>query len=326
MTLITRMRRLRYQPVIRDLVRETVLTKHDLVLPLFIKHGLTKKVPVQSMPGVYQLGLAHVEEKIESMLKAGLKAVLLFGVPAHKDPFGCDSYADDGIVQQAIRKVKAVAPEMLVISDICLCEYTEHGHCGVVNEKTGCPDVDNDETLALLQKQALSHVKAGADILAPSGMIDGAVGAIRRALDDTNLVHIPIVAYSTKYASTLYGPFREAAEGAPQFGDRRTYQMDPANAAEGIREAQLDIDEGADIIMVKPAHAYLDVIYRVKQAFPTVPLSAYHTSGEYAMLQAAIANGWLSDKVVLEIHTAIKRAGADFIFTYYAEELARGLS
>lgn len=320
--LTTRLRRLRHHPKMRDLIRETVLTKDDLVAPLFIKHGKNLKHPIASMPGQEQISVDRLEERIENILRVGLKSVLLFGIPKEKDGTGSDSYHDEGIVQQAIRKIKALAPELLVISDVCFCEYTDHGHCGVVNERTGRVDVDNDETLMLLQKQALSHVNAGADVVAPSGMMDGAVGAIRRILDEKGHTHIPIIGYSAKYASTLYGPFREAAEGAPKFGDRRSYQSDPANTRESLREVALDIEEGADVVMVKPAHAYLDVIARVKDAFPEVPLSAYHVSGEYAMLKAAILNGWLSEKAILEVLLSIKRAGADFIFTYFAEEVA----
>jgi porphobilinogen synthase len=325
MELHKRLRRLRYHPTIRDLIRETYLTPQDLVAPIFIKHGSNLKIPIPPMPGYFQWSIDRLEEKIHEILEVGLSSVLLFGIPEVKDSVGSDSYDPQGIIQRAIRRIKSIAPDLLVISDICFCEYTDHGHCGVMNDKTGRMDLDNDETLALLVRQAVSHAQAGTDVIAPSGMIDGMVQAIRYGLDQAGFSHIPILSYSIKYCSTLYSPFRVAAEGPPRFGDRRTYQMDPANGKEALREASLDLIESADILMVKPAHTYLDIIHRVKEAYPTIPLGAYHTSGEFAMLKAAINNGWIPESTMMEVLTAIKRAGADFIITYCAEEAARYL-
>lgn len=324
----TRLRRLRHNAKIRNLVRETNLNIDKLIFPLFIRHGSNVKKPIESMPGHFQLSVDNLEQEIKSITELGIKSVLLFGIPAEKDPLGKDSYSDYGIIQSAIPVIKKVAPELLVISDVCFCEYTDHGHCGLVTNQGTNEEVqiDNDKTIELLAKQAVSHAKAGADVVAPSANMDGMVFAIRTALDQNGFQHIPILSYAVKYASSMYGPFRLAAEGAPKFGDRRTYQMDFANTNEAIRECTLDINEGADMLMVKPAHTYLDVIYRVKQLFPFIPLCAYHTSGEFAFIKAAAEKGWIDErKGVLEILTAIQRAGADFIITYYAKEIAAWL-
>ncbi len=321
-----RLRRLRQHEGLRHLVRETQLDIHDLVYPLFIKHGLTEKKPIASMPGQYQLGLAHLEAEIQEIKELNIPAIILFGIPEYKDGQGSASCQDAGIIQQAIQEIKRIAPQLLVISDICFCEYTDHGHCGVLSEKTGKIDVDNDETLTLLVNQSISHAKAGCDVIAPSGMMDGMVSAIRSGLDEAGFSHIPILSYAAKYASSFYGPFREAAEGAPQFGDRRTYQMDPANAKEALREVDSDVDEGADMLMVKPALSYLDIIHQTKQRYPEIPLCAYQVSGEYAMVKAAAQAGWIDEKkVVLEMLLSIKRAGADFIISYFAKDVARWL-
>lgn len=318
-----RMRRLRSHPKIQDLIRETQLQVTDLIQPLFIHHGENVKNHIASMPGQFQLSLDHLPDAIREIEALGIPGIILFGIPELKDSEGKCAIDPQGIIQNAIRKIKAIAPDLLVISDLCFCEYTDHGHCGVISDKTGQPDVDNDLTLKILVQQAISHAQAGADVIAPSGMIDGMVQVIRQGLDNHGFEHIPILSYAVKYCSALYGPFREAAQGAPQFGNRRSYQMDPANAQEALREAALDVQEGADMLMVKPAHAYLDVISQVKQKFPHVPLAAYHVSGEFAMIKAAAQNGWIDEKrVALEILTAIKRAGADFIITYYAREVA----
>lgn len=322
----TRLRRLRQHQTLRDLVRETQLNVCHLVLPLFIRHGSDIKKPIASMPGHFQLSVDRLEEEINTLLVLGIKGVLLFGIPEQKDPQGLDACSDNGIIQTAIPVIKKAAPHLLVMTDVCFCEYTDHGHCGVLIERNSQHDIDNDKTLALLAKQAVSHAKAGADLIAPSGMIDGMVHAIRQALDEADFQHIPILSYSVKYSSSLYGPFREAAEGAPQFGDRRTHQMDVANVNEALRECGLDIAEGADMLMVKPAHAYLDVITRVKQTYPALPLGAYHTSGEYAMIKAAGEKGWLDERnAALEVLTSIRRAGADFIITYFAKDAAKWL-
>lgn len=321
----TRLRRLRLNHRVRDLVRDTQLEIGDLVLPLFIHHGTGIKNAISAMPGHHQLSVDQLEEEIKQIVALGIRSVLLFGIPAEKDDLGKDAYSDHGIIQTAIRAIKKMAPELLVISDVCFCEYTNHGHCGVVEHQHADQEVNvhNDKTLELLGKQAVSHAKAGADIIAPSANMDGMVHAIRTALDDAGFQHIPILSYSVKYASSMYGPFREAAKGAPQFGDRKTYQMDFANANEAMRESALDVAEGADMLMVKPAHTYLDIIRRVKDAHPALPLGAYHTSGEFAMIKAASKNGWIDEKKsALEVLTAIKRAGADFIITYYAKEVA----
>lgn len=319
MTLTTRLRRLRQHPRLRDLMSEHTLSVNDLVLPLFIKEGIDDNVAIQSMPGCYQLSLHKLKKEIVEIQKLHIPAVILFGIPKHKDASGSAAWHTNGIIQQAVKIIKETAPNLLVITDLCFCEYTDHGHCGVVTNA----NVDNDKTLPLLAKQAISHAKAGADVIAPSGMMDGMVAAIRQGLDAEGFTHTPILSYAVKYASCLYGPFREAAEGAPQFGDRRSYQMNPANANEALREAELDIQEGADMLMVKPAGYYLDVIYRVKQRFPAVPLSAYQVSGEYSMIKHAARVGLINEtQAMLESLLAIKRAGADFIITYFARELA----
>jgi len=323
----TRLRRLRQNENIRNLVRETKLDIKKLILPLFIKHGTGIKNPISSMPGHYQISVDLLTEEVKAISALGIKNIMLFGIPEHKDPLGKDSYSDHGIIQTAIPVIKKAAPDLLVMSDICFCEYTDHGHCGVITQQnTHDVHVDNDKTLELLARQAISHAKVGVDIIAPSGSMDGMVGAIRHALDTAGYHNTPILSYSVKYASAMYGPFRQAAEGAPKVGDRRSYQMDPANTNEALRECALDIAEGADMLMVKPAHTYLDVIARVKQAYPELPLCAYHTSGEFAMLKAAAEKGWIDErKGALEVLTSIHRAGADFIFTYYAKEVAQWL-
>ncbi len=325
----TRLRRLRQNTALRDLIRETRLELEKFVMPLFVRHGHGIKNPIPAMPGMFQLSLDQLDAEIRDLYALGIKSVLLFGIPAHKDPLSLSSYAEDGIIQQAIPIIKAAAPAMLVMSDICCCEYSDHGHCGIITAGDHERDVivDNDQTLAILARQALSHARAGTDIIAPSATMDGMVFAIREALDHAGYQHLPILSYSVKYASAMYGPFRQAAEGAPKFGDRRTYQMDYANTNEAMRECMLDIAEGADMIMVKPAHTYLDVIYRIKESFPELPLCAYHTSGEYAMIKAAAQNGWIDErKTAIEVLTAIRRAGADVIISYYTKALATWLA
>ncbi len=320
--MIIRPRRLRGTPAIRDMVRETHLSVKDLIAPLFAKPGQGTRDPISSMPEQYQFSVDTLVEEVRELSDLGIPAVILFGLPDRKDPFGSRAWAEDGIVQQAISAVKSAVPDMLVITDLCFCEYTDHGHCGVI--KNG--DVDNDATLELLSRQALSHAKAGADLIAPSDMMDGRVAAIRKALDAEGYHGIGILSYAVKYASGFYGPFRDAAESAPQFGDRASYQMDPANAREALRETELDLAEGADMIMVKPALPYLDIISRVREICP-VPLAAYNVSGEYAMIKAAELNGWMDGKrVMMEALTSIKRAGADLILTYFAKEAARLLT
>lgn len=318
---IYRPRRLRRNEKLRDLVRETALSPKDLIYPLFVGPGKGKAEPVSSMPGVAQLSVDRVVEECREVASLGIPAVILFGIPEHKDSTGSEAYQDSGIVQQAVREIKEKVPDLLVITDVCLCEYTDHGHCGVIKDG----DVDNDATLELLAKEALSHAKAGADIVAPSDMMDGRVGAIREILDQNRLQQVAIMAYAAKYASGFYGPFREAAESTPQFGDRRSYQMDPANGDEALREVELDIREGADIVMVKPAMSYLDIVYRVKQKFG-YPVAAYNVSGEYSMVKAAGKNGWIDERrVMFEVLLSIKRAGADMILTYFAKDAAREL-
>lgn len=323
----TRLRRLRYHPAVRDLVRETRLTPANLILPLFVRRGQGVRLEIASMPGQYQWSLDVFERELERIAKLGLGGIILFGIPERKDALGRDACDDAGIIQDAVRVAKRVAPNLLTITDVCFCEYTDHGHCGVVNDKTDRIDVDNDATLELLGRQALSHARAGADMVAPSGMMDGMVGAIRLALDGGGYSHLPIMSYAAKFASAYYGPFRDAAESAPQFGDRRTYQMDPASGpGQALREVELDLAEGADIIMVKPALAYLDILSSVRDRFPGVPLAAYNVSGEYSMVKAAAARGWLDERAVaLETLTAIRRAGAGIILTYWAEEAAKWL-
>jgi porphobilinogen synthase len=320
-----RPRRLRGHPRLRDLVRETDLSVQDLVYPLFVYHGKNLRREIPSMPGQYQLSLDRLGEAVAAVSELGIPAILLFGIPDHKDARGSAASRDDGIVQEAIRVAKKVAPGLLVVTDLCFCEYTDHGHCGPLTETRGRIDVDNDATLPLLAEQAKSHAKAGADVIAPSGMMDGMVQAIRHGLDTAGFTDLPIISYAAKFASGYYGPFREAAESAPSFGDRRSYQMDPANSDEAIREVALDLAEGADVVMVKPALAYLDIIWRVKETFG-VPVAAYNVSGEYAMVKAAAANGWIDERrIVLETLTSIRRAGADMILTYHAPDVAQWL-
>lgn len=317
---IKRMRRLRANDTIRSMVRETHLTTADFIYPLFVTFGENKRNPINSMPGTYQLSVDNLLPEIEEIHSLGIPAVLLFGIPEHKDGMASSSYDEHGVVQEATRAIKSAYPDLLVVTDVCLCEYMDHGHCGII-ESDGT--VNNDASLELLAREALSHVQAGADIVAPSDMMDGRVGYIRRVLDSEGYAHIPIMSYAAKYASAFYGPFREAAESAPQFGNRKTYQMDPANVLEALREVELDIQEGADIVMVKPALAYLDVLKAVKDKF-AYPTAAYNVSGEYAMVKAAGAQGWIDEEaVMLEILTAIKRAGADIIITYAAKDMAR---
>jgi porphobilinogen synthase len=324
----TRLRRLRYHPAIRSLIRETRLDPASLILPLFARPGKGVRQPIGSMPGHAQLSVDLIAEEAREAASVGLGGIILFGIPAEKDPVGRDSYSESGIVQQAIKAAKDAAPDLLVLTDVCFCEYTDHGHCGAIDDHTGRMDVNNDATLELLGRQALSHAQAGADLVAPSGMMDGMVGAIRKALDGSGFTHLPILSYAAKYASSFYGPFREAAESTPKFGDRRAYQMDPAAAAEqALREVELDLVEGADLVMVKPALAYLDIIRLVRDRFPGVPLAAYNVSGEYAMVKAAAQNGWIDERALaLESLTAITRAGARIILTYWAKEAASWLA
>jgi porphobilinogen synthase len=314
-----RPRRLRDKRLLRTLVRETALAVDDLVYPLFVVHGRGVREPIGPMPGQHRFSLDELVKECKDAAGMGIPAVLLFGLPADKDPRGREAYAEDGIVQQAVRAVKDTVPDLLVVTDVCLCEYTSHGHCGVVEDGA----VRNDATLELLARTAVSHAEAGADVVAPSDMMDGRVGAIREALDDATFTDTPIMAYSAKYASVFYGPFREAADSTPQFGDRRSYQMDPANIQEAMREIALDLDEGADIVMVKPALPYLDVIARAKAEFG-VPLAAYSVSGEYAMIRAAGQLGWLDEeRAIMEALLGIRRAGADIVITYFAKDAAR---
>lgn len=317
-----RLRRLREKELLRRMVRETRLSVDDLIYPLFVLHGEKEKREISSMPGNYQFSVDMLINEAKEAAKLGIPAVLLFGLPTAKDEVGSEAYAPDGIVQQAVQAIKATVRDLLVITDVCLCEYTSHGHCGLVEGER----ILNDPTLELLARTAVSHAQAGADIVAPSDMMDGRVAAIREALDDHGFTDIPIMSYAAKYASSFYGPFREAAESAPQFGDRKSHQMDPANAHEALREVGLDIEEGADIVMIKPALPYLDVIYRVKTEFG-LPVAAYHVSGEFAMIKAAGRMGWLDEpKAMMESLLCIKRAGADLILTYFAKEAAKLLS
>jgi porphobilinogen synthase len=314
-----RPRRLREKSLLRSMVRETALALDDLVYPLFVVHGRGVREPIGPMPGQHRLSVDELVKECKDAAGMGIPAVLLFGLPEEKDPRGSEAYAEDGIVQQAVRAVKDTVPDLLVVTDVCLCEYTSHGHCGVVEDGT----VRNDPTLDLLARTAVSHAEAGADIVAPSDMMDGRVAAIREALDEAAFADTPIMAYSAKYASVFYGPFREAADSTPQFGDRRSYQMDPANVQEAMREIALDLDEGADIVMVKPALPYLDVISRAKAEFG-VPLAAYSVSGDYAMIRAAGQLGWLDEeRAIMEALTGIRRAGADIVITYFAKDAAR---
>jgi len=313
-----RLRRTRQNEKLRGLVRETHLSVDQLIYPLFIAEGISEPREIASMPGIVQWPLEHLGREAERIVELGIPAVLLFGIPAEKDEEGSQAYDAQGIIQQAIRRLKAETPDLLVITDVCLCEYTSHGHCGLIHNGT----VQNDESLELLARMALTHVEAGADLVAPSDMMDGRVGAIRRTLDEQGFSSTPIMAYSAKFASAFYGPFREAAGSTPQFGDRRAYQMDPANAREALREVDLDIAEGADIVMVKPAMAYMDVIRQVRDRC-NLPIAAYNVSGEFAMIKAAAQNGWIDERrVTMEVLTGIRRAGADMIITYFAPDVA----
>ena len=315
---VTRLRRLRRTPELRNILRETVLSPSDFIYPLFIVEGENVRREISSMPSQFQLSIDNAARTCEELIVLGVRSVILFGIPDEKDEVGSGAYMDDGIIQRATRELKKAFPDLLVITDVCLCEYTSHGHCGIVENGY----VKNDETLELLAKEAISHARSGADIIAPSDMMDGRIGAIRKGLDDAGFEQIPIMAYSAKYSSAFYGPFREAAESAPQFGDRKTYQMDPGNTDEAMREIALDIQEGADIVMVKPALSYLDIIRRTRDEF-NMPIAAYNVSGEYSMIKAAAANGWIDgEKVMIEVLTSIKRAGADRIITYFAKEAA----
>jgi len=316
---VYRARRLRRNETVRRMVRETFLRVDDLICPLFVRPGKGVKNPIPSMPGQFQFSVDNLIKEAKVIHDVGIPAVLLFGIPKTKDKIGSEAYARDGIVQKAIRSLKDAIPQLIVITDVCLCEYTSHGHCGVVKGN----DVDNDATLDLLARMALSHAEAGADMVAPSDMMDGRVGAIRKKLDEQGFTHIPIMSYAAKYASSFYGPFREAAESTPQFGDRKSYQMDPANAREAMREIRLDIEEGADIVMVKPALPYLDIIRRVRMECD-LPIAAYNVSGEFAMVKAASQLGWIDEeRAMMETLVSIKRAGADLIITYFAKEAAK---
>jgi len=314
-----RPRRLRQNAQIRRMVRETKLSIDDLILPVFAVGGKKVENPIQSMPGHYQLSIDNLIKKAEGAKKLGIPAIIVFGIPDKKNPLGTQAYAKDGIVQRAVKSIKNHVPDLLVITDVCLCQYTDHGHCGMVDKN----EIHNDASLELIAKTALSHAKAGADMVAPSDMMDGRVAEIRETLDEEGYSNIPIMSYAVKYCSSFYGPFRQAAESAPQFGDRRTYQMDPANALEAIREANMDVEEGADIIMVKPALAYLDIISKIRDEID-LPVAAYQVSGEFSMIKAAAEKGWLNEsQVMLESLLAIKRAGADMILTYFAEDVAK---
>jgi porphobilinogen synthase len=323
---IARPRRLRQSPILRSLVRETELNPGDFILPLFVRSGKGVRKEISSMPGNFQLSPDTLVDEIGSAKELGVTSFILFGIPDSKDPDGKVALSDDGIVQTALRTVRsAFGQSVLLMTDECFCEYTSHGHCGPLCERHGIIDVDNDKTLPLLAEQCISHARAGADVVAPSGMMDGMVRAIRKGLDSAGFEHIPILSYAAKYASGFYGPFREAAESPPSFGDRNSYQMDPGNSDEAMKEVQLDIDEGADMVMVKPALSYLDMIYRVKQTF-RLPTAAYNVSGEFAMVKAAAKNGWIDERrVAMEILTSIKRAGADMILTYFAKDAAKWL-
>lgn len=316
-----RPRRLRQSPSLRQMVRETSLSPSNFIYPLFAVHGRDVCEEIPSMPDVYHMSIDVIAQEAERVSALGIPAVILFGIPAQKDPIGEENFAPEGIVQQATRTIKNVNPDLLVMTDVCLCEYTDHGHCGIIHKG----EILNDETLDILAKVAVSHAEAGADVVAPSGMMDGMVGAIRRGLDDAGHKTVSILSYAVKYASSYYGPFRDAAQSAPAFGDRRTHQMDPANVREALREARLDVEEGADMLMVKPALAYLDVIQRVRQSFE-LPVAAYNVSGEYSMVKAAAEKGWIDEqKVVLETLTGMRRAGADLILTYHAKQAAQWL-
>lgn len=325
---IARPRRLRSNPIVRQMFRETILSPSDFIYPMFIRHGKKIQHEIPSMPGIHQWSVDNLATEAEEIAELGIPSVMLFGIPNEKDPIGTENFSADGIVHQAIRAIKQAVPELIVITDVCMCEYTDHGHCGMLNQGVNRPQpnlpenyVLNDESLEVIARVAVSHAEAGADMVAPSGMLDGMVGAIRRNLDEALYEHIPILSYSVKYASSYYGPFRDAAESPPTFGDRKSHQMDPANVREALRESFLDIQEGADVLMVKPALAYLDVIKTLRQTFPELPLAAYNVSGEYAMVKAAAEKGWVDERgIVLETLTAIKRAGADLILTYHAKD------
>jgi porphobilinogen synthase len=318
-----RPRRLRRNEGIRRMVRETSLSVDDLIYPLFVAAGRKIRKEISSMPGIFQLSVENLAKEVKEVRGLGIPAILLFGIPAKKDPVGSDACSDDGIVQTAVRAIKDAVPDIQVITDVCFCEYTDHGHCGILNS---AGDVDNDATLDILARSAVTHARAGADMVAPSDMMDGRVAAIRRALDEEGHEGIPIMSYAAKYASGFYGPFRDAAESAPRFGDRRSYQMDPPNAREALREVALDIQEGADIVMVKPALSYLDVIFRVREAFD-LPVAAYHVSGEYSIVKAGEKLGWIDGpRLMMEVLVSIKRAGADLILTYAAKEAAKALA
>lgn len=330
---VVRLRRLRLTETLQRMVGETSLSPNDLVYPLFVRHGQNIKQPIRSMPGIFQWSVDQVCREVEEVASLGIPAVILFGIPAHKDSVGSENYDPDGIIPQAIRAIKATVPELIIISDLCFCEYTDHGHCGLVNTvdhpeySTHLPEgyLLNDATLALLGRAAVVHAEAGADIIAPSGMLDGMVRTIRHDLDAQGFQHLLILSYAAKFNSGFYGPFRDAAESPPAFGDRSQYQMNSGNAREALREVALDVDEGADMVMVKPALAYLDIIWRVRQRFD-LPVAAYQVSGEYSMVKAAAANGWLDERrIAMECLMAIKRAGADMIFTYWAKEVATWL-
>ena len=330
---ISRPRRLRTTANLRAMVRETELNPQDFIYPLFVRHGNGLQQEIKSMPGNFQWSVDKLGREAKEIAGLGIPSVILFGIPEHKDPVGMENFADDGIVQQAIQEIKAAVPEMVVVTDVCLCEYTDHGHCGILNrgenQSDGLPKdyVLNDPTLEILSEVAVSHARAGADIIAPSGMMDGMVAAIRFGLDEAGFENLAILSYAVKYASSYYGPFRDAAESPPSFGDRKSHQMDPANRREALKEASLDAAEGADMLMVKPALPYLDILFQIKQTFPELPLAAYNVSGEFSMVKAAASNGWIDEKgVVLETLTAIKRAGADLILTYHAKEAAAWLN
>ncbi|MDZ4860271.1 MAG: porphobilinogen synthase [Candidatus Hydrogenedentes bacterium] len=321
------MRRLRATPALRRMTCETALSVDDFIMPLFVRPGSSVRNPIASMPGNFQFSVDTIGEEAKAIADLGIPAIILFGIPESKDSLGTSAYIKDAIVSRAIEKVKKASPDLCVITDVCLCEYTDHGHCGAITDtRRGTKDVDNDVTLGLLVKEAVAHARAGADMVAPSDMMDGRVGAIRKGLDDAQFSDLPIMAYSAKYASAFYGPFRDAAESPPQFGDRSTYQMDPANVREGLREIALDIDEGADIVMIKPALAYLDVIRAAADRFD-LPIAAYNVSGEFSMIKAAAERGWLDEqRAALEILTSIRRAGAKMILTYWAKDAVKWLA
>ncbi|CAM3318183.1 porphobilinogen synthase [Paenibacillus lupini] len=324
---IVRHRRLRQSAAMRSMVRETVLTANDFIYPIYVKYGTNIKEEISSMPGVYRFSLDLLEQEIREITSLGIPSIMLFGLPDHKDAEGTSAYDPNGIVQEATRLIKKWAPELVVMADTCLCQFTDHGHCGMVHqdEVTGTAVVDNDPSLSLLVRTAVSQAEAGADVIAPSNMMDGFVAAIREGLDEAGFSHVPILSYSVKYASAFYGPFRDAAKSTPQFGDRKTYQMDPANAREALREADSDVTEGADMLMVKPALSYLDIVRQLRENFD-LPIVAYNVSGEYAMVKAAAANGWIDERaIVLEKLISMKRAGADLIITYHAKDASRWL-